>query len=480
MKHTILKTLAAWLLTAWTLQGCNSQEQQSWREQEKPRIVVLTDIAPGDIEPDDMESMIRLLVHADLFEIEALVASSGWNNSGRAYPIEWMDSLRICLDAYEKDLPNLMKRSEQTAFLPLEAESKSQKIGYWPSAEYLRSRTMLGSREIGFEHIGEGNDSEGSNFIIRLLQEDDKRPLWVLAWGGANALTQAVWRMKQQYDEEKWRSMLEKLRLYTITDQDQDIHTGKRDQHLFSSHHWLRKVCGKSLRFIWDESAWGTQNEIGSKNWNEYARHIQKHGHLGNIYPKYKWGVEGDTPSFLHVMPTGLNDPEVFDHVGWGGFFKWGITKDEETCCYTNIDPAVRAISRKYEEYFYPAVFHNFAARMDWAKEGRGNRNPVVRIGKDETLQVIRLSAKKGKEVVLDATGSYDPDGDNLQYRWWVLPEAGTFRGEMCMENPKQASVSLFIPEEAETGESIHVICEVTDNGTPALTAYRRVIIDIR
>jgi hypothetical protein len=33
----------------------------------KPRIIVLTDIAPNDIEPDDMESMIRLFVHADLF-----------------------------------------------------------------------------------------------------------------------------------------------------------------------------------------------------------------------------------------------------------------------------------------------------------------------------------------------------------------------------------------------------------------------------
>ena len=35
----------------------------------KPRLVVLTDISPDRVEPDDMESMIRLLVHADLFEI---------------------------------------------------------------------------------------------------------------------------------------------------------------------------------------------------------------------------------------------------------------------------------------------------------------------------------------------------------------------------------------------------------------------------
>ena len=31
----------------------------------KPRMIVLTDISPADHEPDDMESMIRLLVHAD-------------------------------------------------------------------------------------------------------------------------------------------------------------------------------------------------------------------------------------------------------------------------------------------------------------------------------------------------------------------------------------------------------------------------------
>lgn len=41
----------------------------------KPRIVVLTDIAPTDLEPDDMESMVRLLVHADLYEIEGLIAT---------------------------------------------------------------------------------------------------------------------------------------------------------------------------------------------------------------------------------------------------------------------------------------------------------------------------------------------------------------------------------------------------------------------
>ena len=46
----------------------------------KPRIVVLTDIAPGDIEPDDMESMIRLMAHADL-----ILATGGPNMVRAAY-----------------------------------------------------------------------------------------------------------------------------------------------------------------------------------------------------------------------------------------------------------------------------------------------------------------------------------------------------------------------------------------------------------
>ena len=80
----------------------------------KPRLVVLTDIGPNDIEPDDRESMTRLLACADLFEIEALCAGTGWNTGD--YPPGWMDSILVTIDAYEKDLPNLMKRSGQTDF----------------------------------------------------------------------------------------------------------------------------------------------------------------------------------------------------------------------------------------------------------------------------------------------------------------------------------------------------------------------------
>jgi len=444
----------------------------------KPRIVVLTDIAPGDIEPDDMESMIRLMSHADLFEIEALITSGGWNSGWMAYPVGWKDSLSTTINAYEKDLPNLMKRSGQTSFLSLEEESDKQAIGYWPSADYMRSRAMLGSLELGQHKIGEENVSEGSDFIVRLAGEEDERPIWILAWGGANTFAQAVWQVEQSCSPDELKSFLRKFRVYTITDQDvtwQERHSN----YGYSSHQRLRRDFPEDLMFIWDESAWLTQNDIGSSNWDEYAAHIQGHGNLGSIYPKNKWGVEGDTPSYLHVLPNGLNDPSVPEMTGWGGRFEWGEGMDKETFCYTNHAEGQKSISQKYEHYFYPAIFNNFAARMDWAAYGKGNRNPVAIVNSMKGLGIIEINASCDEGIRLDASKTYDPEDDGLTYKWWVMPEAGTYEGVAEISDSGSAAAELHVPSDA-SGKTIHVIFEVCDDGEPSLASYRRIVIKVK
>ncbi|WP_145169315.1 DUF1593 domain-containing protein [Rubripirellula lacrimiformis] len=432
----------------------------------KPRMVVLTDVSTW--ETDDSESLVRLMVHADMLEIEGLVFSTGWSLDKTRD--DFIGLIHDAVNAYEKDLPNLQKRSSQTQH---QKDETRQEIGYWPSPKYLRDRTMLGSKKRGAEHVGEGNDSPGSKLIIELADEDDDRPVWITVWGGGNTLAQAVWRVQQDRSEEEFKKFLNKLRVYTITDQDREQRTPYSD----SSHQWLRKEFADDLFFIWDECAWKLQNGTGKKNWPEYAKHIQNHGNLGKVYPKYKYGVEGDTPAFLHLMPVGLNDPNVPNQGGWGGYSTWGKGEDGTTFCYTNHDGDAKATCTSLHRHFYPATFNNFAARMDWANDGTGNRNPNVTIDDSEGIEILTRNPKQGSTVTLDASGSSDPDDDKLTFHWWVLSAAGTLPGDVKITNGDKSVASIEVPH-GSAGKTFHVICEVTDDGDHHLSSYRRIIFE--
>jgi hypothetical protein len=326
---------------------------------------------------------------------------------------------------------------------------------------------------MGYSFISKENNSAGSELIIRLADEADERPLWVLVWGGGNTVAQSIWQVQQTRTPEQLQAFLKKLRVYTITDQDRPQ---RGNDPTFSAHYWLRKEFEKDLFFIWDESAWNHQNGTGRSNWEQYAEHIQGHGALGAIYPKYKYGVEGDTPSFLYVWPNGLNAPEQPGFVGWGGTFAKSVTRDSTTTAFNNHAGPVRKTSRKYETRFYPAIFNNFAARMDWAKDGKGNRNPKVIVGESAGSEMISMAPRPGTRLMLDGSKSSDPDGDKLEFNWWVLSEAGTYEKEVVIRDGSTPVAAIEIPADA-AGKTMHVVCEVTDAGAPPLTSYRRVII---
>ena len=368
-----------------------------------------------------------------------------------------------------------MKRSHQTSFRSQEDEAGSQAIGYWPSATYLRSRVAMGSTRAGIGVIGAANRSAGSDLIIRLADVADERPLWIAAWGGANTLAQAIWQVKQERTPEQVKAFLNKLRVYTIT--DQDMVYGMRMNRAYSSHQWMRREFADDLLFVWDESAWLSQNELGSKSWKQYVSMIQGKGQLGQAYPTYKWGVEGDTPSWLNIMPNGLHDPNDPRQVGWAGCFRRDLCADSLTTAWTNWRQPQKAISRQYEEKFYPDIFNDFAARMEWADTGRGNTNPVIIINGEKGLSPIRLKASPGQTIALDASDSYDPEGDELSFHWWIQTDIGNCPQDVQLEK-EGAHSTLTIPNSGAAAAEIHVICEVHDHGTIPLAAYRRIIID--
>ena len=432
----------------------------------------MTDIGDCAVEPDDMESAVRLMAYADMVEIEAVMTTVGWNCD--PYPEEWARYLEQVVDAYGEDVHNLMKRSGQTEFLSPESENLKQTVGYWPSAEYIRSRCMAGSHRAGIGVIGEGNDSPGSEFLIRLADEDDPRPIWVAAWGSGNTLAQAVWKVRQTRSEADFKAFLAKFRIYTITDQDM-VYAMRMDR-AYSSHQWLRKEFSEDLKFIWDEGTWQLQCELGKRQWARHQESIQGHGALGKAYPDYLWGVEGDTPSFLYILPNGLSDPEDPRQAGWAGYHRRGLCADSLTTAWTSWQEPERRITEGYKEYFYPDELNDFCARIQWAEEGRGNTNPEVYINGKRALKPLTLKAKSGSTLKLDASGSCDRENDALSFKWWIQPEISCSGAEIL---PAQdvPEVSLRIPADA-AGSVIHLICEVHDDAPISLAGYARVIVE--
>lgn len=474
MKRVILLSAMLMVMAGLTAKTKNAEL--------KPRLVVLTDIGDCDVEPDDMESAVRLMTYADCFEIEAIMTTVGWNCD--PYPEEWTKFLDKVVDAYSIDVYNLRQRSSQKSFLPLKEENGKQRLGYWPSAEYIHSRTMAGSHRAGIGVIGEGNDSEGSDFLIRLADEDDDRPIWVAAWGGGNTLAQAIWRVKQTRTAEELKAFLRKFRIYTIT--DQDMVYAMRMNRAYSSHRWMLQEFKDDLKFIWDEGTWQLHVGLGVDYWHQYERQVQGHGALGRIYPKYKYGVEGDTPSFLYVMPNGLSDPEDPSQAGWGGCHAFGLCADSLTHAWTSWQEPMKSITEGYKRRFYPDELNDFCARMQWASEGMGNKNPVVVVrsksgrmqGKVHSPSPIHIKVAAGSDVLLDASKSSDPDGDHLDFLWWQQPEASTYAHPVDLSHTEGSSVRISVPRDA-SGKTIHIVCEVHDSGPFRLVAYKRIILDV-
>jgi len=102
------------------------------------------------------------------------------------------------------------------------------------------------------------------------------------------------------------------------------------------------------------------------------------------------------------------------------------------------------------------------------------NHHPIVRL-KNTPLDI---KAKSGSKVTLDASLTKDPDRNSLNFKWWHYTEAGTYRGHKIPE-AKKSKVAITIPGDTQVGNTIHMICEVSDSGIPSLTRYQRVIITV-
>ncbi|HEY5368444.1 MAG TPA: nucleoside hydrolase-like domain-containing protein [Hanamia sp.] len=448
----------------------------------KNRVIILSDI---ENDPDDTQSFIRLLLYADVIDIRGMIATTSVHQKNNIYP----QSIQKIVAAYGKVQPNLLKNEP----------------GY-PAANKLMMLIKKGQPGYGMSSVGAGKDSEGSDWIIKTLEEEDSRPLWICVWGGPNTLAQALFKLKNTKSAEEFNTLISKLRVYTISDQD-------------DSGIWLRNTFPNLFYIVspggYSKATWsgmmafvpGIDNTTISNKW--IADNIQEHhGPMGALYWDVAYGMEGDTPSFLSLIPNGLSAPEHPNWGGWGGRYEYykpklsdldvkgytgGVDVEEETRPFwTNasdsLNPYVynaygRSVKKdsvsfegnKVTLWRWRNDFQNdFAARMDWTTKpyNECNHPPVPKLGHADEITV-----KSGAPFILDASGTTDPDGDNLSYLWFQYTEAGTFKQPVKFTLAENLYITALIAPVVEKPETVHFILKVTDKGSPPLSRYKRVIV---
>ena len=459
----------------------------------KPRVIVLTDMGN---EPDDQMSFVRLLLYSNELDFEALVATtSTWQKTKVQ-----TEPMHKIVAAYGEVRANLLKHAAG-----------------WPEAARLEAMVISGQLAYGMAAVGPDKMSPGAEAIIRSAEKNDARPLWISVWGGANTLAQALTHLRSTRSVAEVDKLIAKLRVYSISDQDD---AGPWIRREFPNLHYIVKPSspdsGEYLYATWTgisgdmyyRNGQGADSSTVTNEWLE--QNIRAKGPMGKLYPHFAFIMEGDTPAFLGLTNNGLNSYRNPTWGGWSGRYIWRQPYGETHSIWTQGGDMFRRvtsedsvvgldgktyISDQATIWRWRAAFqHEFAARMDWTIKpfAQANHNPQIVVnGKDGTLP-ITLEAQVGQPITLDASLSKDPDGNKLSYKWFHYEEAGFVPGvnmaavKIAQDNTAKATVTVTaacrpvwrpMNRPCPTGIA-HVILAVTDNGSPALTSYRRVILN--
>lgn len=249
------------------------------KSEDRYRVIVSSDI--GGTDPDDFQSMVHLLLYADMFDLEGLISSPF--GPGRK------ESILQVIKQYELDFPNLKTYSKK-----------------YPTPDALRAITKQGAIDTagprGFE-----TPTEGSNWIIKQARKSDKRPLYVLVWGGIDDLAQAL------HDAP---DILPKLRVYYVGGPNK-MWSVDAYNYIETNHPKLWMIEANATYRGWftggDQTGeWG--------NTSFYQAHLAGKGALAYFFGTQLKGIikMGDSPSVGWLLN---GDPTNPANQGWGGKF---------------------------------------------------------------------------------------------------------------------------------------------------------------
>ena len=335
--------------------------KEAFPRTDRPRVVVTT-----DPELDDLNSMIRLLTHADEIDLRGLVYAgsechwAGDPDRGIA-PHRWPapgETLHIetAINAYARVEDTLRVHDPR-----------------FPTADHLRSLVRVGNVAVA----GEMDDvTPGSALIADLLREtaltpdgaladdgapaDATRPLFVQAWGGASTIARALRSVEEELGPRPdWpdlkQRILDRLVISSFAEQDSALDScirpawpglehrevatitwgymtrtvlPPRDQDLVGAEWTRRNVSargplGAAYR-VWGDGRrmagdFDDEDYFGESGRSEEQLRDQGYRVWCPLQEPGAFISEGDTSNLTPLIPNGLRSWEDASFGGWGG-----------------------------------------------------------------------------------------------------------------------------------------------------------------
>ncbi|GKU06671.1 hypothetical protein FLAG1_09062 [Fusarium langsethiae] len=461
------------------------------RWEHKPRLFVLTDISN---EPDDQMSLVRLLTYANEINIQGIaVTTSTWMPDKIDY-----EAVVGVLKGYEKVVGNL------NANVPSRAS--------YPSYKHILGRVHKGHPVYGRKSLNM-TLSDGAKALITAADEASAHdPLTVSVWGGSAILAESLQHVSHTRSQAATDSFVEKLRVYAISDQDDTgIWIRLRYPQLMYvvSLHGFSEYTDASWNGISGEEyhhfdQGGPDSSLVSNDWLEKNIRL---GPLGSHYLNWSFIMEGDTPAFLPLVQNGLGDVNRPDFGSWGGRYTL-LDHSGQSRVYTDTTDYVVGKNGKSFTSKFATIWRwredyqfDFAARMKWSVNcnySENNHQPVAIVNGSCGPAPLKLKYKPGQSIVIDASDSWDPDGDELKYDWFHYREPGGYgRGlegfdpslkmnpiltthspNVNITNLNSDGSLVKLETAKKLNDTLHIILALRDAIEQPLATYRRVILE--
>ena len=475
--------------------SCNGSLAES-----KTRLIVMADMGN---EPDEEQQMTHLLMYANMVDIEGLIACSG----------KYLHSHRT--DGRTNVHPELFHKLVN-GYASVHGNLKKHAQG-WPEPNDLRSIIKSGTPDYGIAAVRPGRSNEASKLIEKAILKDDPRKLYIVGNAGTNTLAQALVDLQRTRSGEEMERLCAKIIVFENGAQD---NSGAWIAAEYPAIAWHRS---NHQTYAYGGPGGGVEIVKGPYTWEPFARtaggqnewstrHImQDHGPLGACFPPRRMHDRlhflegGGTIPWMGLVNHGMTDPEHLDWGGWSGRFSrvrhknvysrhQDVRPDEREREFSVFEADSESedwtdpihgdtFSGRYVPVwrFRRAMFNDFRGRMDWCVKRfqDANHNPIASVNGDKSDRILTWKASPGQTIRFDASASVDPDGDEMDFRWWNYAEAGTYSGQIMFSGVSAEAVSLTIPNDA-AGTELHVILTAQDrNEIVRMYDYRRVVIRI-